>query len=275
MSAPVHRCTGAHPGSSFSLQHTLPPVRIAARFSYLPGTLSPFTDAPGIRGICLWMRNRGGRGKDQVTCGGDFPRSDNKGRLMEALISSTVAVTIAEIGDKSQLLSLFLASRFSRPYAIIAGICAATLFNHTVSALLGAWLLGVIPAPLAPWIISISFLLIALWLLIPDKQEESPARFDKYGAFIATTVLFFLVEIGDKTQIATVVLAARYSQTFLVIVGTTLGMVLANLPVVLAGGWIMRILPLKLARWGAFALFLSMAVISAIAALSGNSPAAG
>ena len=186
---------------------------------------------------------------------------------MEALISSTVAVTIAEIGDKSQLLSLFLASRFSQRYAIIAGICTATLFNHTVSALLGAWLLRVVPASLAPWIISISFLLIALWLLIPDRQEESSGRFDKYGAFIATTVLFFLVEIGDKTQIATVVLAARYSQTFYVIVGTTLGMVLANLPVILAGGWVMKVLPLKLARWGAFVLFFAMAVITAITAL--------
>lgn len=194
---------------------------------------------------------------------------------MEALISSTVAVTIAEIGDKSQLLSLFLASRFPQRYAIIAGIFAATLFNHTVSAFLGVWLLKVIPAPLAPWILSGSFLLIALWLLIPDKHEEGSSRFDKYGALIATTALFFLVEIGDKTQIATVVLAAKYSQTYLVIIGTTLGMVLANLPVVFAGGWIMKRLPLKLARLGAFALFITLAVITALTTLSGKMPGAG
>ena len=194
---------------------------------------------------------------------------------MEAFLSSTVAVTIAEIGDKSQLLSLFLASRFSGRGSIIAGIFAATLFNHTVSALLGVWLLRAIPAFMAPWIISGSFLLIALWLLIPDRQEEGSGRFDRYGAFIATTILFFLVEIGDKTQIATVVLAAKYQQTFPVILGTTLGMVLANVPVVLSGGWIMKRLPLGWARWGAFVLFAALAVLTLLAALSGNVPAAG
>ncbi|MBN2719703.1 MAG: TMEM165/GDT1 family protein [Proteobacteria bacterium] len=188
---------------------------------------------------------------------------------MEALISSTIAVTIAEIGDKSQLLSLFLASRFTRRYAIIAGILAATLFNHTVSAWFGVWLLKVIPPGMAPWLISASFLLIALWLLFPDQNEEGSGRFDRFGPFIATTILFFLVEIGDKTQIATIVLAAKYNQTSLVILGTTLGMVIANLPVVLAGGWIMRKIPLNYARWTAFALFLAMGVITIYSAAAG------
>jgi len=188
---------------------------------------------------------------------------------MEILLSSTTAVAIAEIGDKTQLLSLFLASRFKQRYAIIAGILVATLFNHGASAWLGVWLLDRLPPHLAPWIISGSFLLIALWLLIPDKQDDGPSSLDKYGAFVATTVLFFLVEIGDKTQIATVVLAAKYNETFWVITGTTLGMMLANVPVVFAGRWLMDRLPLNYARWGAFALFLAMAVITMATAISG------
>ena len=126
-----------------------------------------------------------------------------------------------------------------------------------------------LPPHLAPWIISGSFLLIALWLLVPDKHDDGPSTLDRYGAFVATTVLFFLVEIGDKTQIATVVLAAKYNETFLVIIGTTLGMMLANVPVVFAGRWLMDRLPLNYARWGAFALFLAMAVITLAAAMTG------
>jgi putative Ca2+/H+ antiporter (TMEM165/GDT1 family) len=188
---------------------------------------------------------------------------------MEIFLSSTVAVTIAEIGDKTQLLSLFLASRFKQRYAIIAGILVATLFNHSVSAWLGVWLLDLLPPHMAPWIIGSSFLLIALWLLIPDKQDGEPSRIDRYGAFVATTVLFFFAEIGDKTQIATVVLAAKYNETFWVITGTTLGMMIANVPVVFAGRWLMDRLPLNYARWGAFALFLAMAIITLAAGLSG------
>ena len=188
---------------------------------------------------------------------------------MEIFLSSTAAVAIAEIGDKTQLLSLFLASRFKQRYAIIAGILVATLFNHSVSAWLGIWLLDFLPPGMAPWIISGSFLLIALWLLIPDKQNDGPSSLDKYGAFVATTILFFLVEIGDKTQIATVVLAAKYNEMFWVIAGTTLGMMIANVPVVFAGRWLMDRLPLNYARWGAFALFLAMALITIATAVLG------
>lgn len=171
-------------------------------------------------------------------------------------------VAVAEIGDKSQLLSLYLASRFRNPGLIIMGILVATLFNHTVSAWLGVWLLELIPPHMAPWIISGSFLLIALWLLIPDKPEGESSRFDRYGVFAAATILFFLVEIGDKTQIATVVLAAKFNDTFWVILGTTLGMLIANIPVVYAGRWLMDRLPLAYARWGAFALFVFLAAIT-------------
>ena len=178
---------------------------------------------------------------------------------MEVLLSSTVIVAIAEIGDKSQLLSLFLASRFRSPRLIIAGILVATLFNHTVSAWLGVWLLKFIPPQLVPWIVSGSFLAIALWLLIPDKPDDGSSRFDKYGVFATATILFFLVEIGDKTQIATVVLAAKYNNLVWVIVGTTLGMLAANIPVVYTGQWVMDRIPLNYARWGAFILFAFMA----------------
>ena len=181
---------------------------------------------------------------------------------MEILLSSTAVAAIAEIGDKSQLLSLFLTSRFKKPHLIIAGILTATLFNHALSAWLGVWLLKMIPPHAAPWIISGSFLFIALWLLIPDKHDGGSSRFDQYGVYVATTILFFLVEIGDKTQIATVVLAAKYNDTFWVIMGTTLGMMIANVPVVYAGRWVMDRIPLTYARWGAFALFLVMAVIT-------------
>jgi len=187
---------------------------------------------------------------------------------MEIFLSSTAAVTIAEIGDKTQLLSLFLASRFKERYAIIAGILVATLLNHSVSAWLGVWLLDMIPPHLAPWIISGSFLVIALWLLIPDKYDSGSGNLDRYGAFVATTILFFLAEIGDKTQIATVILAAKYNETFWVITGTTLGMMIANVPVVFAGRWLMDRLPLNYARWGAFALFLAMAVITLATTIS-------
>jgi putative Ca2+/H+ antiporter (TMEM165/GDT1 family) len=188
---------------------------------------------------------------------------------MEIFLSPTAAVAIAEIGDKTQLLSLFLASRFKQRYAIIAGILVATLLNHGASAWLGVWLLDLLPPNIAPWIISGSFLLVALWLLIPDKQSDSSSSLDRYGAFVATTVLFFLVEIGDKTQIATVILAAKYNNTLMVLAGTTLGMMIANVPVVIAGRWLMDRLPLKYARWGAFALFLAMALITLATGLSG------
>ena len=187
---------------------------------------------------------------------------------MEALLSSTLAVAIAEIGDKTQLLSLFLVTRFCQPHhrwAIVAGIVMATLVNHALSAWLGATVAAYIPAAWLPWIVALSFFAIAVWLLIPDKDGESGAGVLRYGAFIATTVLFFIAEIGDKTQIATVVLAAKYEATTAVIAGTTLGMLLANVPVIMAGGWIMERVPLAWARRLAFALFLALGVITLLA----------
>lgn len=187
---------------------------------------------------------------------------------MEALLSSTLAVAIAEIGDKTQLLSLFLVTRFSRPHerwAIIAGIVVATLVNHALSAWLGASIAAHLPEEWLPRIVAISFFAIAIWLLVPDSDGDGNSGMLRYGAFLATSVLFFVAEIGDKTQIATVVLAARYEAATAVVIGTTLGMLAANVPVVLAGSWIMDRMPLAWARWLAFALFLALGVVTLLA----------
>jgi len=180
---------------------------------------------------------------------------------MEALLSSASAVAIAEIGDKTQLLSLFLAARFTQRNAIIAGILIATLLNHALSAWLGAWIADWIPATWLPIIVGVSFIAVGLWVLIPDKEDDDDAGVLRFGAFIATCVLFFIAEIGDKTQIATVILAARFDDaTLWVIVGTTLGMMLANVPVVYAGAWLMERMPLVWARRGACMLFAGLGI---------------
>lgn len=188
--------------------------------------------------------------------------------FMEAFVNSTLAVAIAEIGDKTQLLALFLAARYSRPFMISFGVFAATIFNHALSAWLGSWLADTIPTHWIPWIISASFVAIAIWILVPDKEDDSMGRFAEYGPFLATLILFFLAEIGDKTQIATVVLAAKYNETLWmtlsVIAGTTFGMLLANVPVIFAGKWIMDRLPLNVARKSAFVLFMALAVITLV-----------
>ncbi len=179
---------------------------------------------------------------------------------MEALFNSTLAVAIAEIGDKTQLLSLLLAARFKQRHLIILGILAATIINHGVSAWLGAWLTALIPDAMGKWLIGGSFILIALWVLIPDSDEDVPKSAEKYGAFVATLVLFFVAEIGDKTQIATVILAAQYNSILWVTLGTTLGMLIANVPVVYAGAWLLERISLKYARWAACALFALMGI---------------
>jgi putative Ca2+/H+ antiporter (TMEM165/GDT1 family) len=184
---------------------------------------------------------------------------------MEALLSSAAAVAIAEIGDKTQLLSLFLVARFPNRWAIVAGIVVATLVNHAVSAWLGALLAGAIPPNYLKWLVALSFFILGAWLLVPDKDSATKSGILRYGAFVATTILFFIAEIGDKTQIATVVLAARYDATAAVVVGTTVGMLLANVPVILAGAWLMERLPLAWARRAAFLLFVAMGVVTLLA----------
>lgn len=184
---------------------------------------------------------------------------------LSALLVSTGAVALAEIGDKTQLLALLLAARFRKPLPIIAGIVVATLLNHALAAWMGALVAHWLTPQTLRWIVAASFLAIAAWTLRPDTldpEQPVPAR----GAFIATALAFFVAEIGDKTQVATVLLAAKYTPLWQVIAGTTLGMLLANVPVVVLGSRFARRLPLRAARIAAAALF---AVIGAWVALRG------
>lgn len=177
---------------------------------------------------------------------------------MDALLASTALVALAEIGDKTQLLALVLAARFRQPVPIIAGILFATLANHALAALLGvsaaAWLEG-------PWFgvaVALGFIAMGLWTLVPDKLDDDETPASGRSAFLTTLVAFFLVEIGDKTQIATIALGARYGDVLAVTAGTTLGMLLANVPVVLAGDALIRRVPLKAVRVAAATLFVAM-----------------
>ena len=163
---------------------------------------------------------------------------------MEALLASTFTVAIAEIGDKTQLLALILAVRFKNKTAIILGILLSTLFNHFAAAWIGQWAINWVSPDLARYLVAASFFAIALWVLIPDKVDAEESRFYKMGPFLATFLLFFIAEMGDKTQIATVVLAAKYDSLTMVVAGTTLGMLLANVPVVIAGHFSAEKLPM-------------------------------
>jgi putative Ca2+/H+ antiporter (TMEM165/GDT1 family) len=178
---------------------------------------------------------------------------------MEPLFLSTFAVAIAEIGDKTQLLALLLAARFRKPLPIILGILVATLLNHALAGWLGAQVAHRLTPDLLRWIVAASFAAIALWTLKPDRIDDGqalPAR----SAFVATTVAFFLAEMGDKTQVATVLLAAKYTPLWQVVAGTTLGMLAANAPVVLLGSRFAQRLPLRAARFAAALLFLALAL---------------
>jgi putative Ca2+/H+ antiporter (TMEM165/GDT1 family) len=167
---------------------------------------------------------------------------------MEAFLVATGSVALAEIGDKTQLLALMLASRFRRPWPIAAGILLATLLNHAGAALIGNWIADWLAGPWLRWAVGLSFLGFAVWALVPDRLEADKPLLERGGVLLITTVAFFLVEIGDKTQLATVALAARYPSILLVVAGTTLGMMLANLPVVWFGDRLAAVCPLPLLR---------------------------
>jgi Ca2+/H+ antiporter, TMEM165/GDT1 family len=175
---------------------------------------------------------------------------------MEAFFVSAAVVAIAEIGDKTQLLALMLAARYRKPIPIILGIFCATLANHALAAWVGAEVAAWIGADAMRWVLAVTFIVMAGWCLIPDKADDGPQAARQAGAFLATLVAFFLVEIGDKTQIATVALAARFNSLLAVTAGTTVGMLLANVPVVLFGDAIAKRLPLKWVRAAAAILFL-------------------
>mgnify|MGYP002824122977 CR=1 FL=1 len=150
---------------------------------------------------------------------------------MDAFLSSTLLVALGEIGDKTQLLSLALVCRFRKPWPILAGVVVATLINHGISVWFGDWLAGAIPGDWLRWILGISFIGLGLWMLIPDKDEEVGDKY-RFGPFLTSLVLFFIAEIGDKTQVATVALAVRFQEFWPVLLGTTTGMIAANLPVI-------------------------------------------
>jgi putative Ca2+/H+ antiporter (TMEM165/GDT1 family) len=166
--------------------------------------------------------------------------------FMEAFLISTGIVALAEMGDKTQLLALVLAARFRKPWPIVFGIFVATIANHALAGGLGAWVTTLIGPQALRWILGVSFIAMAAWMLIPDKlDDEEDAGAPRLGVFGTTVVAFFLAEMGDKTQIATVMLVAQYNAYFWVVAGTTLGMMLANAPVVWLGERVTRLVPLR------------------------------
>lgn len=186
--------------------------------------------------------------------------------MLDALLVSTGTVALAEIGDKTQLLALLLAARFRKPWPIIAGILVATLLNHALAAWIGQLAASWLTPQTLRWIVAASFIGIALWTLKPDKLDEDE-KLPAHGAFIATTFAFFIAEIGDKTQVATVLLAAKYSSLWKVVSGTTIGMLLANVPVVALGSKFAAKLPLKAARITAAIVFLALGLWAAFSGL--------
>ncbi len=181
--------------------------------------------------------------------------------FLEAFLLSTGIVALAEMGDKTQLLSLVLAARYRKPWPIVAGILVATLLNHALAGAVGAWIMAAVGADLMRWILGASFMAMGLWMLVPDRLDESEAAALRgWGVFLTTTWAFFLAEMGDKTQIATVALGAQYTPLLAVVAGTTLGMMLANAPVVFFGEAITRRVPIRLVHSLAAAIFVVMGV---------------
>lgn len=187
---------------------------------------------------------------------------------MYAFLISVSVVALAEMGDKTQLLALLLTARFRQPLPILAAILLATTINHGVSAVLGQWLTTVISSTTMIWILAIGFIAMAMWMLIPDQldgdEADSINKFQRFGVFGATFILFFLAEIGDKTQIATVALAAQYDSILMVMLGTTVGMMLANAPAVFIGHKMSGKLPIKLIHRIGAAIFLAVGISALI-----------
>ena len=181
---------------------------------------------------------------------------------MEAFLVSTGVVALGEMGDKTQLLAMLLALRFRRPWPIVLGILAATLLNHASAGLVGAWVANALGPDRLRWVIGVSFIGMAAWMLVPDKidADEADKAPPRLGVFGTTLLAFFLAEMGDKTQIATVALAARYQDLLSVVAGTTLGMLIADVPAVFAGEAIAKRVPMKLVHTIAAAIFVVLGV---------------
>ena len=179
---------------------------------------------------------------------------------MEAFAVSTIVVALGEIGDKTQLLALMLAVRFRRPWTIAAGILVATLVNHTIAGAIGSWIRGIVGPEALKWLLAASFFAVALWTLKPDAHAERAPAATHFGVFAVTVIAFFLAEMGDKTQIATMMLAARFESLAAVVAGTTLGMLIADVPVVFAGHLAADRIPFKAVRIVAALLFAALGV---------------
>lgn len=180
---------------------------------------------------------------------------------MESLLLSTGVVVLAEMGDKTQLLALLLAARFKRPWPIVAGILVATVLNHALAGAVGAWVQASLSPSTLRWALGLSFLAMAGWTLIPDRIEDDEAAVaQKHGVFLATLVTFFLAEMGDKTQLATVALAVHYAAPVAVVVGTTLGMLIADVPVVFVGERLARRIPMRLVHGVAALIFAALGI---------------
>jgi len=183
---------------------------------------------------------------------------------MQAFLVSTAVVALAEMGDKTQLLALVLAARFKKPWPIVLGILLATLLNHWLAAAAGAWVAGHLGPQALRWILGLSFIGMAAWMLVPDKLEDDEAAIShsRWGVFGTTAVVFFLAEMGDKTQIATVFLAAQYPAYVWVLLGTTLGMMLANAPVVWLGDKLVRRVPVLWVHRVSALIFLALGLLT-------------
>jgi putative Ca2+/H+ antiporter (TMEM165/GDT1 family) len=191
---------------------------------------------------------------------------------MEAILVSTLVVALAEIGDRTQILAIVLTARFGKPWPVLAGILVATAANHGLTAAVGYLASDFLKGAWLDWVLCISFFATAIWTLIPDKADAEHHHATRFDVFLTTAIAFFLVEIGDKTQIATLSLAARFHDIFWVAAGTTLGMMLANTPAVLLGEAVVKVVPLRLIRFAAAGLFFLLGVWTLLAALH---PAAG
>ena len=186
---------------------------------------------------------------------------------MESLLVSTGVVALAEIGDKTQLLAFILAARFKKPIPIILGILLATIVNHGLAGALGAWITASVSPEVLRWVLGLSFIGMAVWTMIPDKIEEEETQIaKKFGVFGATLITFFLAEMGDKTQIATVAMATHYAAPLMVVIGTTLGMLIADIPAVFAGEKFATKIPMKLVHSIAAAIFVALGIATLLGA---------
>jgi putative Ca2+/H+ antiporter (TMEM165/GDT1 family) len=185
---------------------------------------------------------------------------------MEAFLVSTGIVAFAEIGDKTQLLAFVLAAKFRRPLPIIAAIFVATIANHAFAAAIGTWITSLLGPNVLRWVLGVSFIAMAAWTLVPDKIDDDDIPLARYGVFLTTLIAFFIAEMGDKTQVATVALAARYHSLLAVVCGTTFGMMLANVPAVYLGDKIANKVPLTLVHGIAALIFAALGVATLLGA---------